>query len=119
MKTKTSVPFSIKKEIRLFLIILFIPFYACENIDDTIPADSITTTRSYGQYTDEQWKIVKLMPNIESIKWTEPTFSEKLPNLIMEVKPAPACQEFMSNGCKCGIVFITIEQPKLIRNIRV
>ena len=103
MKTKTSVPFSIKKDIRLFLIILFIPFYACENIDDTIPADSITTTRSYGQYTDEQWKIVKLMPNIESIKWTEPTFSEKLPNLIMEVKPAPACQEFMSNGCKCFI----------------
>ena len=56
-------------------------------LDDTIPADSITTTCSYGQYTDEQWKIVKLMPNIESIKWTEPTFSEKLPNLIMEVKP--------------------------------
>lgn len=89
MKTKTSVPFSIKKEILLFLFILFIPFYACENIDDTTPVDSIITTRSYGQYTDEQWEIVKLMPNIESIKWTEPTFNKEPPNLIMEVKLAP------------------------------
>lgn len=103
MKTKTSVPFSIKKKYYFFFIIFFIPFYACENIDDTIPADGTITTRSYGQYTDEQWKIVKLMPNIESIKWKAPAFKEDPPNLIMEVKPAQACGGFMSNGYKCYI----------------
>ena len=96
------MPFSIKKGILPFLIIFFL-FYACENINNTMPVDNITTTRSYDHYTDEEWEIVKLMPNIESIKWEEPAFKEDTPNMIMEVKPAKACGEFMSNGCKCYI----------------
>ena len=102
MKKKTSMPFSIKKGILPFLIIFF-PFYACENINNTMPVDNITTTRSYDHYTDEEWEIVKLMPNIESIKWEEPAFKEDTPNMIMEVKPAKACGGFMSNDCKCYI----------------
>lgn len=97
------MPFSIKKEILLFLIIFFIPFYACENIDDTMPTDAIIMTRSNGQYTDEEWEIVKLMPNIENVKWEAPIFSEELPNLILEVKPAPDCWGFISNGYDCFV----------------
>lgn len=104
MKKKNTVPLRIIKEgVLPFLIIFFVSFYSCENVDDTMPADDIVTTRSYDHFTDEQWEIVRLMPNIKSVKWETIYNSNTPPDLIVEVEAAYASKEFMQNGCHCFI----------------
>ena len=95
----------------LMLGISLMVFYGCENEcvieeDAALEVNNTTaTTRYVPGLTQEQQKIVYLMPKIESIEWENIYGKYSPPKLILHITPGRECVKYMQEGFTYKIQF--------------